>query len=32
VSQAGLTREQIAALDEIDARQRLDEARSRPKD
>jgi hypothetical protein len=30
--EVGLTREQIAELDEIDARQRLDEARSRPKD
>ncbi|MEK6719449.1 MAG: hypothetical protein AABZ33_02125 [Chloroflexota bacterium] len=30
--EVGLTREQIAGLDEIDARQRLDEARSRPKD
>jgi hypothetical protein len=27
-----LTREQIAELDEVDARQRLNEARSRPKD
>jgi len=30
--EVGLTREQIAVLEEIDARQRLDEARSRPKD
>lgn len=30
--EAGLTREQIAVLDEGEARQRLDEARSRPKD
>jgi hypothetical protein len=30
--EVGLTREQIVELDEIDAHQRLDEARSRPKD
>jgi hypothetical protein len=30
--EVGLTREQIAELDEIDARQRLEEARSRPED
>jgi hypothetical protein len=30
--EVGLTREQIAELDEIEAYQRLDEARSRPKD
>jgi hypothetical protein len=30
--EVGLTREQIAGLEEIDARRRLDEARSRPKD
>jgi hypothetical protein len=30
--EVGLTREQIVELDAIDARQRLDEARSRPKD
>jgi hypothetical protein len=30
--EVGMTREQIAELDEGEARQRLDEARSRPKD
>ena len=30
--EVGLTREQIAELDDTDARQKLDEARSRPKD
>ena len=30
--EVGLTREQIAELDEVDARERLDEARSQPKD
>jgi hypothetical protein len=30
--EVGLTREQIAELDEIDARRRLDEARSGPRD
>jgi hypothetical protein len=30
--EVGLTGEQIAELDELDARHRLDEARSRPKD
>ena len=30
--EAGLTREQIAELDESEARRQLDEARSRPKD